>query len=71
YLLMGRNFEDDATTYDFEESSEDDATGVIFASEPLTEGDDWSQLKFGQIVFLENDGERITKTINTLKVSAR
>ncbi|GHD83845.1 glutamine amidotransferase [Salinibacterium amurskyense] len=68
YLLMGCNFEDDATTYDFEESSEDDATGVIFASEPLTEGDDWSQLKFGEIVFLENDGERITKTINTLKV---
>ena len=71
YLLMGRNFEDDATTYDFEESGEDDATGVIFASEPLTEGDDWSQLKFGEIVFLENDGERITKTVNTLKVSAR
>ena len=71
YLLMGCNFEDDATTYDFEESSEDDATGVIFASEPLTEGDDWSLLEFGEIVFLENDGERITKTVNTLKVSAR
>ncbi|MGV8859203.1 class II glutamine amidotransferase [Rhodoglobus sp.] len=71
YLLMGRNFEDDATTYDFEECGEDDATGVIFASEPLTEGDDWSQLKFGEIVFLEKDGERITKTVNTLKVSAR
>ncbi|MBH0084188.1 class II glutamine amidotransferase [Salinibacterium sp. SWN167] len=68
YLLMGRNFEDDATTYDFEECGEDDATGVIFASEPLTEGDDWSQLKFGEIVFLEKGGERITKTINTLKV---
>ncbi|MBH0024644.1 class II glutamine amidotransferase [Salinibacterium sp. SWN248] len=68
YLLMGRNFEDDATTYDFEECSEDDATGVIFASEPLTEGDDWSQLNFGEIVFLEKDGERITKTVNTLKV---
>ncbi|WP_010206032.1 class II glutamine amidotransferase [Salinibacterium sp. PAMC 21357] len=68
HLLMGRNFDDDATTYDFEECSEDDATGVIFASEPLTEGDDWSQLKFGEIVFLEKDGERITKTINTLKV---
>tara|TARA_R110002051_G_scaffold302606_1_gene371064 strand:- start:1886 stop:2833 length:948 start_codon:yes stop_codon:yes gene_type:complete len=68
YLLMGRNFEDDATTYDFEECSEDDATGVVFASEPLTEGDDWSQLKFGEIVFLEKDGERITKTVNTLKI---
>ncbi|WP_430867550.1 class II glutamine amidotransferase [Demequina aurantiaca] len=71
YLLMGRNFEHDATTYDFEESGEDDATGVIFASEPLTEGDDWSHLEFGEIVFLEKDGERITRTINTLKVSAR
>lgn len=71
YLLMGRNFEHDATTYDFEECGEDDATGVIFASEPLTEGDDWSHLEFGEIVFLEKDGERITRTINTLKVSAR
>ncbi|GAA1849973.1 class II glutamine amidotransferase [Microbacterium koreense] len=71
YLLMGRNFDHDATTYDFEECGEDDATGVIFASEPLTEADDWSQLEFGEIVFLEKDGERITRTINTLNVSAR
>ncbi|MEV8266088.1 class II glutamine amidotransferase [Microbacterium sp. NPDC076911] len=71
YLLMGRNFDHDATTYDFEECGEDDATGVILASEPLTEGDDWSQLEFGEIVFLEKDGERITRTVNTLKVSAR
>lgn len=70
YLLMGRNFDHDATTYDFEECGEDDATGVVFASEPLTEGDDWSYLEFGEIVFLEKDGERITRTINTLKVSA-
>jgi len=71
YLLMGRNFDHDATTYDFEECGEKDATGVIFASEPLTEGDDWSRLEFGEIVFLEKDGERITRTINTLNVSAR
>lgn len=71
YLLMGRNFDHEATTYDFEECGEDDATGVMFASEPLTEGDEWSHLAFGEIVFLEKDGERITRTINTLKVSAR
>ncbi|WP_396668862.1 class II glutamine amidotransferase [Microbacterium sp. R86528] len=68
YLLMGRNFDHDATTYDFEECGEDDATGVILASEPLTEADYWSQLEFGEIVFLEKHGERITRTINTLNV---
>ncbi len=58
YMLMGRNFEHDDTTYDFEECSVDDATSVIFASEPLTESiDDWSTLEFGEIVFLERDGE--------------
>lgn len=62
YMLMGRNFEHDAATYDFEECGEDEATGVIFASEPLTERDDWSHLEFGEIVFLENDGERINRT---------
>lgn len=68
YMLMGRNFDDDATTYDFEECAEEDATGVIFASEPLTEADDWAHLEFGQIVFLEKDGERVTRTVETLSV---
>lgn len=68
YLLMGRDFDDNATTYDFKECGEGDATGVIFASEPLTEGDDWTHLEFGQIVFLEKHGELVTRTVETLTV---
>jgi glutamine amidotransferase len=69
YLLMGRNFQHDETTYDFEICSEEEATAVIFASEPLTEGNDgWSTLDFGEIVFLEKKGENITKSISRLKV---
>jgi glutamine amidotransferase len=68
YLLMGRNFEHHETTYDFEECSEESATAVIFASEPLTEGDDWLDLEFGEIVFLEKNGEDISRTVNKLKV---
>ena len=69
YLLMGRNFDEDETTYRFETSGEDEATGAIFASEALTDDTDgWSTLEFGQIVFLENDGERVTKKVSTLSV---
>lgn len=68
YLLMGRNFEHDDATYDFEECGEDEATAAIFASEPLTEADEWSELEFGQIVFLEKSGDDITKDVRTLQV---
>ncbi|MDP3966901.1 MAG: class II glutamine amidotransferase [Nocardioides sp.] len=69
YLLMGRNFEKDKTSYDFEVSTVEDATAVIFASEPLTEAtDDWSTLEFGEIVFLEKKGANITRNVNKLKV---
>lgn len=68
YLLMGRDFESDDTTYDFDECTEDDATAVIFASEPLTEHDDWIPLKFGEIVFLEKTGSGITKRVERLDV---
>lgn len=68
YLLMGRNFEDDETTYDFEDCSEDEATSVIFASEPLTDNDGWSDLEFGEIVFLSKDGESITRRVERLTV---
>jgi glutamine amidotransferase len=68
YLLMGRNFQHEETTYDFEECSEEEATAVIFASEPLTEGDDWLNLEFGEIVFLEKRGEHITRSVSRLKV---
>ena len=69
YLLMGRNFQHDETSYDFEECTVEEATAVIFASEPLTEGtDDWSNLEFGEIVFLEKKGEDITRSFSKLKV---
>ena len=69
YLLMGHNFQHDDTTYGFEECTVEEATAVIFASEPLTEGtDDWSTLEFGEIVFLEKQGENITRNVSRLKV---
>ncbi|MCL3819557.1 class II glutamine amidotransferase [Aeromicrobium wangtongii] len=68
YLLMGRNFEKDETTYDFEDCTEEEATSVILASEPLTENDGWLNLEFGEIVFLEKKGENITKTVGSLTV---
>ena len=69
YLLMGRNFEKHEDTYDFETCEEGEATGVIFASEALTEDPDgWTHIEFGQIVFLHNDGERVTKTVAQLSV---
>ena len=69
YLLMGRNFLHDETSYDFEVSTVEEATSVIFASEPLTEGNDgWSTLEFGEIVFLEKKGENITRRVSQLKV---
>jgi glutamine amidotransferase len=69
YLLMGRNFQHDETTYDFDDCTEEEATSVIFTSEPLTEGnDDWLHLEFGEIVFLEKQGEHITRNVSRLKV---
>jgi glutamine amidotransferase len=69
YMLLGRNFDKDETTYDFEDTTEEKATSVIFASEPLTEGtDDWLPLEFGEIVFLEKKGEDISKTVSKLDV---
>ncbi|MCP3421369.1 class II glutamine amidotransferase [Nocardioides pinisoli] len=69
YMTMGRNFEHDPDSYAFETCDEEDATGAIFASEELTEdGDGWSSLEFGEIVFLEKVDERITRTVNRLEV---
>lgn len=69
YLLMGRNFDQDDTTYAFESCDEGEATGAIFASEALTEDlDGWSQIQFGEIVFLTNEGGRVSKTISTVSV---
>ncbi|MGB7426032.1 MAG: class II glutamine amidotransferase, partial [Ornithinimicrobium sp.] len=69
YLLMGRNFDKNQATYDFETCDEEEATGAIFASEALTDDTEgWSCLEFGEIVFLENDGNRVTKTVSTLSL---
>ncbi|WP_460865228.1 class II glutamine amidotransferase [Rhodococcus aerolatus] len=69
YLLMGRNFSDVAASYAFEECAEEDATGVVFASEPLTEDEaGWTHLEFGHIVFLAKKDGRITKTVRRLDV---
>lgn len=69
YLLLGRDFEKDDTTYGFDECSEEEATAVVFASEPLTDSvEDWFNLDFGDIVFLENKDGNITRTVRTLDV---
>ncbi len=69
YLLMGRGFEHDASTYAFEECTEQEATAAIFASEPLTEdADDWTEVPFGEIVFLERDGEHVARRTQRLDV---
>ncbi len=69
YLLSGRNFEDYEESYDVDVTPIEEATSVLFASEPLTdETDDWTELKFGEIVFLERTGDDITRTIGTLDV---
>ena len=68
-LRRQRNFEHDETSYDFEECTEHEATAAIFASEPLTENHDgWLTLEFGEIVFLEKKGGRITRSVSELTV---
>ena len=69
YLLTGRNLPHQGTSFDFDVCAVEEATSVIFASEPLTEStDDWSTLEFGEIVFLEKDGESITKNVSKLAI---
>ena len=68
YLLMGRNFEHDDTSYGFEECTEEEATAAVFASEPLTDDDGWLHLEFGEIVFVEKKGEDITRSVKGLQV---
>ncbi|WP_405216923.1 class II glutamine amidotransferase [Agrococcus sp. Ld7] len=71
YLLMGRNFEKNETTYEFETCEEGEATGAIFASEALTDDTDgWSHVGFGQIVFLHKEGDTVSKTVATLSMEA-
>ena len=69
YMLTGRHLQTATGAYGFEECGDDRATSAIFASEPLTEdAEDWTELGFGQIVFIEKDGESITRTVDRLKV---
>jgi glutamine amidotransferase len=69
YLLLGRDFQHDEANYGFQECTEEDATAAVFASEPLTEdGDDWTPLEYGSIMFLAKDGERITRTVKELQL---
>ncbi len=69
YLLVGRNFQDYESSYDVDVCPVEEATSVIFASEPLTENtDDWLTLEFGEIVFLEKSDSSITKSVARLKV---
>lgn len=68
YLMLGRNFEYDASSYTFEECEEEEATSAIFASEPLTENHDgWLHVEYGEIVFLEKKGERVTRKTTRLR----
>ncbi|NYG59588.1 glutamine amidotransferase [Nocardioides daedukensis] len=68
YLLVGRNFAEHESSYNVDVTSAEEATSVIFASEPLTEETDcWLQLEFGEIVFVEKNGDDITMQVNKLK----
>lgn len=69
YLLAGRNFQDYEKSYDIDVTPVEEATSVIFASEPLTDdSNDWLNLDFGEIVFLEKTDSHISKRVGTLKV---
>lgn len=69
YLVTGRNFRHLDRSLEVEVCAPEEATSAIFASEALTEDlDDWSTLEFGDIVFLERDGDHLTKTVRTLTV---
>ncbi|QBR90956.1 class II glutamine amidotransferase [Nocardioides euryhalodurans] len=69
YMLMGSHVPSDDTTYDFEACDEDEATAAIFASEALTDdAEGWSYVEFGEIVFLENTGGQVTRTVSRLSV---
>lgn len=69
YLLLGKNFQDYAGSYEVDVCPEEEATSAIFASEPLTEnGDEWLHIKFGEIVFLERKDERVVKKVSKLSL---
>lgn len=69
HLMMGRRDSRDDTSYDFEACDEGEATLAIFASEPLTEDEDgWSDIGFGEIVFLAKAGDRVLRRVEELEI---
>lgn len=69
YLLIGRSSEHDEASYGLEACPVEEATSVVFASEPLSEDSDgWSEVAFGEIVFLERKGATITRSVSRLEV---
>jgi len=69
YVLTGANFEGHADSYKVDPCPEGEAESAIFASEPLTEdGDEWQEIEFGKIVFLERKDGLISKTVRKLDV---
>lgn len=69
YLLAGKNFDHYETSYDIDACPIEEATSVIFASEALTEDDsDWTNIEFGEIVFLEKKDSKLTMKKNRLNV---
>ena len=69
HMMMGRHDARNDTSFDFEACDEDEATVAMFASEPLTEDEDgWSDVEFGEIVFLEKKGEHVIRRVDKLKV---
>ena len=52
-----------------EACDEKEATAAIFASEALTDdADGWTDVEFGEIVFLEKKGEHVSRTVARLDV---
>ncbi len=71
YLLIGKNFQDHANSYEVDACPVDEATSAIFSSEPLTDDrDEWLNIEFGEIVALERTGEKISKTVSKLNLSS-
>ncbi|WP_322893699.1 MULTISPECIES: class II glutamine amidotransferase [unclassified Yoonia] len=69
YLLIGRNFQDHAKSYEVDSCPVEEATSAIFASEPLTDDHDaWLNINFGEIVSLARKDGNITKTLRKLNL---
>lgn len=69
YMLVGKNLQDDEDSDDIDVCADDEATSVLFASEPLTEDtDDWLCLEFGEMVAIERNDSGITRKVTTLNL---